>query len=236
MGARILVVEDEEAVRELIVYTLRQAGFAVRAERDGRGCRTALAEERFDLVLLDIMLPDEDGFELCRSLQAQGATPVIFVTARDGETDRVLGLELGADDYVAKPFSPRELVARVRAVLRRAAGLGGAAAPFAFGDVEVDLEGWRVTRSGRPVPLSRREMELLRFFIVNRGRALTRQQILDAVWGPDFYGETRAVDVYVHHLRDKLEVNPARPRHFVTVPGVGYRFEPSPPRDEAGGD
>ncbi len=228
VGARVLVVEDEEAVRELIAYNLRLAGFDVRTEADGRGCRAALERERFDVVILDIMLPDDDGFRLCRLLRQDGGPPVIFVTARDGESDRILGLELGADDYVTKPFSPRELVARVRAVLRRAGG-AAAAAPFRFGDVEVDLEGWRVTRAGRPVPLSRREMELLRFFVLNRGRALTRQQILDAVWGPDFYGETRAVDVYVHHLRYKLEANPARPRHFVTVPGLGYRFEPTPP-------
>ncbi len=227
MAETILVVDDEESIRELVQLNLRKAGYRTAAAATGAECLARVAEGRPDLVILDIMLPDTDGLTLCRVLRRDTAVPVIFLTARDDEVDRVLGLELGADDYVTKPFSPRELVARVRAVLRRAGENGAPRSPEALtaGDLVVDLARHEARRAGRPVPLTPKEFELLAFLVRHAGQALSRDRLLDSVWGADYFGDVRIVDVHVRHLREKIEADPANPVYIKTVRGVGYRFD-----------
>lgn len=236
MAARILVVDDEEPIRELIRFSLVRAGFEAVALADGASCLNEVRRLRPDLIVLDVMLPDADGFELYRSIREERSVPVIFVTARDEEFDRVLGLELGADDYLTKPFSPRELVARVRAVLRRTgAGDGSGGGPgggsektgtLAVGrHLLMDQTRREVRRDGQVVSLTPREYELMAFMVCHPGRALSRNQLLDGVWGTDYVGESRIVDVHIRHLREKLEEDPANPRHILTVRGFGYRLE-----------
>jgi DNA-binding response OmpR family regulator len=218
----VVVVEDDAAIADLLDLYLRQAGFRPLLASTGERGIELVGQHGADLVVLDVGLPDLDGFDVCRRLRASSTVPVLFLTARDGEIDRVLGLELGGDDYVTKPFSPREVVARVRAILRRGhAAPTGPATVIEIGDgVEIDLPRREVRRGTVPVALATREFDLLAHLARNQGVALTRQQLLDAVWGADWYGDERTVDVHVRQLRKK--VGPDLP--LATVWGVGYRL------------
>ena len=222
----IVVVEDDQHIADLVELYLRQEGFRVVQATDGQRGLDAVRDQRPRMVILDVGLPAVDGLEVCRRLRADSKVPILMLTARDGEIDRVLGLEMGADDYAAKPFSPRELVARVRAILRRAEGGGGVgggrdpAEVLLAGDVEVDVGRREARVDGAVVALATREFDLLRFLAQNPGLALSRQQILDAVWGRDWYGDERTIDVHVGQLRKKL--GPGLP--LATVWGVGYRL------------
>ena len=228
---RILIIEDERAVARGMEYALKAEGFTVlKAETGQKGIAMA-RDQSPHLILLDIRLPDINGFDVCRQLRTMGLRqPVLMVTARDEEVDRVLGLEIGADDYIVKPFSLRELVARVRAALRRAYGdLAGTpqTGRITFGDVEVDLDQLHATRSGQPVSLTPIEFRLLRLLATAPGQVFSREQLLEAVWGYDaLVGSDRTVDVHMRHLREKLENDPANPRWLVTVRGFGYKFAP----------
>lgn len=223
---KILVVEDEASITEGLEVGLGAEGFEVVAVADGREALAVLERERPDLVLLDLMLPGLSGTEVCRSIRTDHATPIIMLTARDSEVDRVVGLELGADDYVTKPFSMRELVARVRAVLRRGAeweatDLG---APLEASGVRIDPERYEVHARGAPVDLPPKEFALLELLIRNAGRVLTRDVLIDRIWGADYVGDTKTLDVHIKRLRGRLERDPHEPRLIVTVRGVGYKF------------
>ena len=222
---RILVVEDESRIARLVRDYLEHAGFEVVAASDGEVALAETRRARPDLVVLDLGLPGRDGLDVARSLRRTSNVPIVMLTARGEETDRVVGLELGADDYVVKPFSPRELVARVRAVLRRteAAGAGGTEV-LRVADVEVDLPRMRVVVGGRPVELTPTEFQLLATMAREPGRVFTRGQLLDAVHGVAFESYERAVDAHVKNLRKKIEPTPGHPRYLLTVHGVGYRF------------
>ena len=225
---RILIVEDEATVAEVVARYLAREGYTVRRVADGAQALPVARAFRPDLVILDIMLPHRSGMEICRELRAQGNTAIIMLTARDEETDKILGLGLGADDYMTKPFSPRELVARVKAVLRRAAGPPPVEAGrdvIRAGDVEIDMVTRRVTRGGVAVDLTAKEFDLLAHMAAHPGRVYTREHLLRAVWGYDYFGDDSTVTVHVRRLREKLEPDPARPRYVTTVWGVGYRFE-----------
>src|SRR2546421_101119 len=229
MDARVLLVEDDPTVREVVVRYLEREGLEVDAVGDGESA-LACAETRWpDLVVLDLMLPRLDGFEVCRRLRAYAPVPVIMLTARGDEDDRVLGLELGADDYVAKPFSPRELTARVKAVLRRANGavaLGDHVADaIETGELRIDIVAREVFVREEPVTLTAREFELLVFVASRPRRAFAREELLEHVWGYT-YGDTSTVTVHVRRIREKIEADPGRPQHLVTVWGVGYRWDP----------
>ena len=223
----MLVVDDEPMVREVLGRYFEREGFDVDEAADGRVALERLSEATPDLVLLDLMLPEVDGIEVFRRLRAAASTPVIMITARGEETDRVVGLELGADDYVTKPFSPREVVARARAVLRRTVErpAGGTAGSVAAGRLVLDLDRREATRDGTPIHLTRKEFDLLAHLSARPGVAFTRAQLLEDVWGFAFEGDSATVTVHVRRLREKLEDDPSRPRHLVTVWGVGYRFE-----------
>jgi two-component system response regulator ResD len=221
----VLVADDEPMVREVLERYLQKDGFRVRSVEDGPGAVAAFAEAGPDLVLLDLMLPGLDGLEVFRRIRAESPTPVIMLTARGHETDRVVGLELGADDYVAKPFSPREVVARVRAVLRRTTP-STPDGTRRFGRLEIDVARREVCRDGNPVHLTRKEFDLLWYLASRPGQTLTRSQLLEAVWDFAWDGDTSTVTVHVRRLREKIEDEPSSPRHLVTVWGVGYRFEP----------
>ena len=217
---RVLVVDDEENVTHLVSSALRFDGFETVTADNGQSALAAVAEADPDLVVLDVMMPGDDGFTLCRKLRAANTVPLILLTARNSETDRIVGLELGADDYVTKPFSPAELVARVKAVLRRTDQVGGAEV-IAAGDVAVDLGRREVRVRGEAVAFTTKEFELLQFLAEHPGLALSRQQILDGVWGYDWFGDSRTVDVHVAQLRKKLD----GAVQIDTVRGVGYRLE-----------
>ena len=219
----VLIVDDEANIADLVELYVAREGFRVRKASNGAEALAAVEREHPRLVILDVGLPDIDGLEVCRRLRATSQIPVIFLTARDGEVDRVLGLELGADDDLTKPFSPAELVARVKAVLRRVDGAGGASTTeqLHIGAVAVDLARREVRVHDEPVALTTKEFELLQFFAERPGRALSRQQILDAVWGYDWFGDTRTVDVHVAQVRKKL----GDAAQITTVRGVGYRLE-----------
>jgi len=222
---RILVVEDEAAIARILLDNLIFEGYEAEAVADGaEGLERALAW-RPDLILLDVVLPTLDGYEVCRRLRAQGAaTPIIMLTARGEEVDKVLGLELGADDYVTKPVGVRELMARVKAVLRRGESAPAASAVLAFGKARIDFDRYEASVEGRAVHLSPKAFGVLRLLWESRGRALTRGQILEQVWGYEVYPTTRTVDNHIAELRHHLEADPAQPRHILTVHGVGYRF------------
>lgn len=228
---RVLVVEDDLTVSEVVTRYLQREGFAVEAVYDGAVALERALADPPELVVLDLMIPSLDGFEVCRRLRAAAPVPVIMLTARGDETDRIVGLELGADDYVAKPFSPRELTARVKAVLRRATGpLGAAATPdepavLKAGELEVDIDAHEARVKGELVALTAREFELLVHLMRHPRRAFRREQLLEQVWGFT-HGDTSTVTVHVRRLREKVEADPAQPRHICTVWGVGYRFEP----------
>jgi len=224
--ALVLVVDDEPMVREVLTRYLEKDGFEVETAEDGDRALASFDTRQPDLVLLDLMLPKLDGFEVFRRIRARGRTAVIMLTARGEETDRVVGLELGADDYVTKPFSPREVVARVRAVLRRGNDGSLRGEVLSYGDLEIDGPKREVRRGGEPVPLTRKEFELLYMLASTPTRARTRTDILDEVWDFAWDGDSATVTVHVRRLREKIEVDPSHPRHLVTVWGVGYRFDP----------
>lgn len=223
-SARILLIEDERALREALADALTAEGFEVEQVGTGGAGLTAFRANPPDLVLLDLMLPEMSGIEICRAIRSNSKVPIIMVTAKASETDRIVGLDLGADDYVTKPFSARELSARIRAVLRR-----GAATPppvgqplLKIGEAEIDLEGQRILRSGSVVHVKPKAFQLLAFLIQNAGRVYSREQLLDRVWGYDYAGETRTVDVHMHALRQAIEAIPAQPTALQTVRNIGY--------------
>ena len=224
---RVLVVEDEESFSEALSYMLRKEGYEVAVADTGTGALEEFDRSGADLVLLDLMLPGLSGTEVCRQLRQRSNVPVIMLTAKDSEVDKVVGLELGADDYVTKPFSSRELVARIRAVLRRGSE-GDELVPGTIeaGPVRMDVERHVVTVGGRPAPMPLKEFDLLELLLRNAGRVLTRMQLIDRVWGSDYVGDTKTLDVHVKRLRAKVEPDPANPRYLVTVRGLGYKFEP----------
>jgi two-component system response regulator RegX3 len=226
--ARVLVVEDEESFSEALSYMLRKEGFEVSVAPTGTSALTEFDRTGADIVLLDLMLPEMSGTEVCRQLRQRSHVPIIMVTARDSEIDKVVGLEIGADDYVTKPYSPRELVARIRAVLRRqgADAVEPSVPTLAAGPVRMDVERHVVTVAGSAVQLPLKEFELLELLLRNAGRVLTRGQLIDRVWGADYVGDTKTLDVHVKRLRSKVEPEPSTPRYIVTVRGLGYKFEP----------
>ena len=241
MSRTILVVDDETTLRETLVEALEMEGYRAVAAADGRQALLQFRAEHPDLVLLDLMLPELSGVEVCRIIRAESPVPIIMLTAKDGEVDKVVGLELGADDYVTKPFSLRELTARIRAILRRADQASSTSvtsaspavvpldtavvappAPLDLGRVQVDLAGHRLLRDGETVPLKPKAFELLVFLLRNPGQVFTRDQLLERVWGYDYAGESRTVDVHVHWLRAQIEADPTVPRILQTVRSVGY--------------
>lgn len=232
----VLVVDDDATVSEVVVGYLNRAGFAVDVACDGPTAVALAAARAPDLVVLDLMLPGMDGLEVCRRLRAGGPLPVIMLTARGDEAHRILGLEVGADDYVTKPFSPRELVLRVESVLRRAGEPAGRTAPAAAalraGPLALYPDARRVTRHGTELSLTAREFDLLRFLLRHPGRAMSREELMHRVWGWEF-GDLSTVTVHVRRLREKIEEDPARPRLISTVWGVGYRFDPPAAEEEA---
>jgi two-component system alkaline phosphatase synthesis response regulator PhoP len=225
MSARLLIVEDEPGLLMTLSDRLRAEGYLVETAEDGESGFARANREAFDLVILDVMLPKKSGFDVCRDLRRHGIeTPVLMLTARGELADRVVGLKLGADDYLVKPFEMAELLARVEARLRRRSGADASPDSYRFGDVCVNFRSAEVTKSGETVELSAKEYQLLQYFIEHRGAALSRQVLLDEVWGYNAMPSTRTVDVHVAWLRRKLEANPSRPRHILTLHGIGYKF------------
>jgi two-component system response regulator RegX3 len=225
--ARILVVEDEESLADSVRYNLEREGYAVAVATDGRRALERFRAERPALVILDLMLPEVSGLDVCRTIRAESDVPIIVVTAKDSEADKVTGLELGADDYVTKPFSMRELVSRVRANLRRVrtASLAEPADEvLSCGPVRMDVSRHEVAVRGEAVALPPKEFELLEAFLRRKGRLLTRDFLIEEVWGADYFGDTRTLDVHVKRLRRKLEPDPHHPEHLLTVRGLGYKF------------
>ncbi|HEY2166299.1 MAG TPA: response regulator transcription factor [Jatrophihabitantaceae bacterium] len=223
---RVLVVEDEESFSDALSYMLRREGYEVDVAATGPEALTAFERSGADLVLLDLMLPGLSGTEVCRELRARSHVPIIMVTARDSEVDKVVGLELGADDYVTKPFSSRELVARIRAVMRRGAEPEELlTSTVEAGPVRMDVERHVVSVDGKQVPMPLKEFDLLELLLRNAGRVLTRGQLIDRVWGADYVGDTKTLDVHVKRLRSKIEPDPATPKYLVTVRGLGYKFD-----------
>ena len=226
-SSTILLVDDEDSVQKLLTYPLERDGFRVVSARDGEEALTRFAEEPVDLVVLDIMLPKLDGLEVCKRLRAESSVPIIMLTARDDEFDTVLGLELGADDYITKPFSIREFRSRVRALLRRAGAPrrdAQAADPLVAGKLSLDPDRREVTVDGRALELTYVEFELLRTLVAQPGKVFSRRALLQAIWGDSAYREPRTIDVHVRHLREKVEQDPSEPQLILTVRGAGYRF------------
>ena len=224
---RVLVVEDEESFSDALSYMLRKEGFEVGLAETGPDALREFDRAGADIVLLDVMLPGLSGTEVCRSLRQRSTVPIIMVTARDGEIDKVVGLEIGADDYVTKPYSPRELVARIRAVLRRRTEPEELTpATLEAGPVRMDVDRHTVTVNGENIALPLKEFELLEMLLRNAGRVLTRGQLIDRIWGADYVGDTKTLDVHVKRLRAKIEPSPSQPQYLVTVRGLGYKFEP----------
>ena len=225
--SRILVVEDEQSFSDALSFMLRKEGFEVSVAADGHAALATFEREGADIVLLDIMLPGIPGTEVCRQIRNVSAVPIIMVTAKDSEIDKVVGLELGADDYVTKPFSSRELVARIRAVRRRRGpeSASGSEMSLGAGNIKMDVDRHVVTVDGQPVKLPLKEFELLEVLMRNAGRVLTRGQLIDRVWGADYVGDTKTLDVHVKRLRSKIEPDPAEPTVLVTVRGLGYKLE-----------
>lgn len=226
---KILIVEDESSFSEAIAFLLGKEGYESHIAENGRVALEEFKKSTFDLVLLDLMIPEVSGIDVCRTIRAESTVPIIMLTAKDSEVDKVVGLELGADDYVTKPYSSRELVARIKAVLRR-----GAAADspdysekgiFSIAGIHMDIERHQVTVQGKPISLPLKEFELLEFLMRNEGRVLTRGQLIDRVWGGDYYGDTKTLDVHIKRLRSKIEVDPAKPLLIQTIRGLGYKFE-----------
>jgi len=237
MADKILVVDDEISLQETLAYNLNKQGYEVLTSGDGKQALKMAREQKPDLIILDIMLPGIDGFEVCRILRKEMSTPVLMLTARDDEIDRVVGLEVGADDYLSKPFSMRELIARVKAMLRRdrlireeinqqeAKNAELKPKILEFDNLRIDMTRREITVDEKVIPFKPKEYELLTFFAQHQGQVLTREFILERVWGWDFVGDSRTVDVHVRWLREKIEQDPANPRRIITVRGAGYRFE-----------
>jgi two-component system, OmpR family, response regulator RegX3 len=222
---RVLVVEDEESFSDALSYLLRREGYEVAVATSGPEAIALFDRSGADLVLLDLMLPGLSGTEVCRAIRQRSVVPIIIVTARDAEVDKVVGLELGADDYVTKPFSSRELVARIRAVLRRGVESDELISSVVeAGPVRIDVERHTVTVDGAEVTLPLKEFDLLELLLRNADRVLTRSQLIDRVWGSDYVGDTKTLDVHIKRLRAKIEADPANPKHLVTVRGLGYKF------------
>lgn len=222
---KILIIEDEESILMALEDNLRLEGYGVACAEDGEQGLSMAREEDFDLIILDIMLPKMDGFEVCKQLRKEGiGTPILMLTAKSQEIDKVLGLELGADDYVTKPFSPRELLARVKALLRRAEPIRHDTTKFSFGGIEVDFTRYEAKKKGKPLNLTALEFDLLHFLIEHRGQVMSRDSILDEVWGRDVYIQPRTVDKHIGSLRKKIEDDPSNPRHILGVRAVGYKF------------
>jgi len=223
----VLVIEDEDTLLEALRYNLSNEGYQVSVAPEGNEGLALARELQPDLVILDVMLPGLDGFQLCRILRGESDVPIMMLTARVEEIDRVVGLELGADDYVVKPFSMREFLARVRGMLRRSrqAADGTNRGSVSAGDLELDLNSHTVRRAGAPLELKPREYALLSLMMTNTGKAYTRHEILDRVWGQDYIGDTRTVDVHIRWLREKIEPDPGNPQRLITIRGVGYRFQ-----------
>jgi len=224
----VLIVEDEESLADPLAFLLRKEGFEATVVADGPSALAEFERAGADIVLLDLMLPGMSGTDVCKQLRSRSSVTVIMVTARDSEIDKVVGLELGADDYVTKPYSARELIARIRAVLRRGndnddSGLGDGI--LEAGPVRMDVERHVVSVNGEPITLPLKEFDLLEYLMRNSGRVLTRGQLIDRVWGADYVGDTKTLDVHVKRLRSKIEADPANPVHLVTVRGLGYKLE-----------
>jgi DNA-binding response OmpR family regulator len=232
-GNKVLVVEDDQTLLEVLKYNLIKEGYSILTATDGVQALDAARSQRPDIIVLDVMLPKLDGFEVCRILRKEMTVPILMLTAKVGETDKVVGLELGADDYMTKPFSMREFLARIKAMLRRTdmlkseAAVASESAPSVIkaGDLEIDLVKHKVSRAGAAVDLSPKEFDLLAFLARNREQAFSRDQLLEKVWGYDYAGDTRTVDVHIRWLRQKIETDPAHPEHILTVRGVGYKLE-----------
>ena len=232
MSAKILLVDDDPLLTDSLGYILKQEGYAVSTAATGAEALERAGRDEPDLVLLDVALPDLSGVEVCRRIQASSAVPVIMLTARRQEPDKIVGLDAGADDYVTKPFATGELLARVRAGLRRGRrGVVDAVGTIRVGELTVDVPAHRVAIAGRQVELSAREFELLRLLAESAGRVVTRRKLFDSVWGPEFFGDERALDVYIRLLRKKVEPDPDHPTYITTVRGVGYRL--AEPEDAA---
>lgn len=225
MNEKILLVEDEKTLAKALKFSLEKEGFMVDVAYDGEEALQALSQETPDLLILDLMLPKVDGYEVCRRLRRKSDLPIIMLTARNEDIDKILGLELGADDYMTKPFNTRELLARIKAILRRAGQLELAGRKtISMGDLKVDLIRHRVTMEEREIPLTAREYALISFLASNPGRVYSREQLLEEVWGYEFCGDARTVDVHIRHLREKMEKQPAEPHYILTVWGTGYKF------------
>lgn len=225
MAEKILLVDDEATIVEFVRINLEKAGFEVLAAGDGETALKLAASEQPDVIVLDIMLPGKDGFEVCRELRRTTAVPIIMLTARDDDIDKILGLELGADDYLTKPFNPRELVARIKAILRRVDRSNkNNTKVITRGRIQLDLDRHQVVAGGKPVELTPKEFELLELLMKNPGRVFSREVLLERLWGYDFFGDSKTIDVHIRRLREKVEEDPSSPTHILTVWGVGYRF------------
>ena len=224
--SKILVVEDESNLREPLVYLLQKEGYEVIEAEDGKFALETFHSQGADLILLDLMLPGLSGNEVCREIRADSNVPIIMLTAKDTEIDKVVGLEIGADDYVTKPYSTRELLARMKAVLRRQVGpVSETEGMLSAGPVSMDTDKHTVTVDGEKIQMPLKEFELLELLLENVNRVLTRGQIIDRVWGSNYYGDTKTLDVHVKRIRSKIEDDPSRPKHLLTVRGLGYKFE-----------
>jgi two-component system response regulator RegX3 len=225
--SKILVVEDEESFRDALAFVLSKEGFEVKLVQDGQAAVETFQKEGADLILLDLMLPGMSGLEVCKNIRAKSNVPIIMVTAKNEEVDKVIGLELGADDYVTKPFSSRELVARIKAVLRRGTDVEVESnyGVLEVGPVRIDIDRHSVSVRGEPISLPLKEFDLLELLVRNSGRVLTRGQLIDRVWGNNYVGDTKTLDVHIKRLRAKIEEDPAEPVHLLTIRGLGYKFE-----------
>ncbi len=222
---KILVVEDEESIRETLDFLLTKEGYQVQTLASGQDAVLEFEKFNPDLVLLDIMLPGLSGVEITKKIRQKSQTPIIMLTAKDTELDKVLGLEIGADDYVTKPFSGRELLARIKALLRRTGESFSTEGAIKVGPVEIDQERHQILIRGEEVAMPLKEFELLLYLIQNSGRVLTRNQLIDRIWGSDYFGDTKTLDVHVKRIRSRIEKDPANPKYLQTVRGVGYKFE-----------
>lgn len=225
---KILIVEDESSFSEALAYLLGKEGFEVSVAEDGRAALNTFTKEGADLILLDLMIPEVSGVDVCRTIRTTSQVPIIMLTAKDAEIDKVVGLELGADDYVTKPYSSRELIARIKAVLRRGISdteLQGDLEVISVGPIKLDTARHQASINGNPIALPLKEFELLEFLMRNSGRVLTRSQLIDRVWGGDYFGDTKTLDVHIKRLRSKLEVEPANPVLIQTIRGLGYKLE-----------
>ena len=225
MSGKILLVEDEHSIADPVIYNLKQEGFSVTHVDEGPIALEIFSEESFDLIILDLMLPEISGLDICRSIRKESDVPIIMVTAKDSEADRVAGLELGADDYVTKPFSVRELMSRVRAVLRRTTTkINKNEKSIKCGNIEINLSKYEAKVNEKNIDLTPREFELLYAFCENEGNLMSREQIFDEIWGYSFIGNTKTLDVHIQRIREKIEKNPREPKKLVTVRGVGYKL------------